>query len=201
MNTCDIAKINHHALMWAESFKPNLLQYNNEKEFMELYNSGIAFCQVFYYDKSLNGTRERSNFNFDPKYNEEMKKAVKLYNEKLEVMQKKAIQFFGILDKVKGWTLEQIEQMVSQLDETKKINISLCSHDQRTYYNYASVGDDLGICHFRTFVRSESLDHTEEQNEHFETNNKKKSGPFGGAFASNQDYVDWREGKGFVKPF
>lgn len=127
-------QINERTMELAKEFKPNLDEFNNNKEFMELYDSGITFCQVFLYDRHNGYTGNRTNFNFDLDRKAEFENAMKFYKEKLEEFQKIAVAEFGVSD-----------------------------YDSRTYYYNNRVADDFGYCHTHVHVRNQEREELEER--------------------------------------
>jgi hypothetical protein len=133
-------QINVRTMELAKDYKPNMDEFNNGKEFGELYHNGITFCQVTYYDwhDKVENIHIRICMDIDKK--ELLENAMKLYKEKLEECQKIALEEFGI-------------------DE----------YDSRTYYYNNRIGNDFGYCHMNIYVRSEEKDIQErlEREKHY----------------------------------
>ena len=165
----DFAKVNQLALEKVNHLKPNFDEFNNGKEFGELYHAGLTFAQTFYYDRTEGGYPGQTNYNLDLDKHEEFVKKVKHYNEKLKEAQKEA--------------LDELE-----IDE----------YSRRNYFYFNRVGDDIGIAHFHTYVRNQKTDE-EERARQLQEIDEEETGPYGGAFRDQMDYIRWREGSGFIK--
>lgn len=122
-------QINVRTMDLAKDYKPNMDAFNNGKEFSELYNNGVTFCQVSFYDRHEEYTGYTTRFNIDLDQKEAFENAMNSYKEKLKECQKIALEEFGI-------------------DE----------YDSRTYYYNNRVGNDFGYCHMDIYVRSEEID-------------------------------------------
>lgn len=173
-NTERNAIVNEKALKKVEEIKPNVSEYDNKKGFSELYYNDETFVQVYLFDKTENEYANESKFNID--------------------MDKHDI----FLQKVKEYNLKLKEAQIIVLDEMK---VSKYSRDNYFYFN--RVGVDLGFAHLKTFVRNKEKDRRkqeerERQLEDFLEGNEEEPGPYGGAFSSERDFINWKEGRGFL---
>lgn len=121
------------ALKMAEGFKPDMSKFDNGIEFNELYENGVKFIQVVYYDRTDGGyTGYTTSFNMDLEKLDELISAVDLYHEKLKEAQ---------------------ETLLLEVRESDRRGIR---------YNNR-VGDSFGICHMRTFERDKEAERKEEE--------------------------------------
>jgi hypothetical protein len=128
-------RITNRAMEIASPFKPNLADYDNGKEFGELYFNGVEFVQVFLYDRH-EGVQPNTqiNFNMDLEKHDSFLQSIIIYNQQLKKAQEKAIDEVGISE-----------------------------YDKFTYSYYNRVAYDLGYTNVNTFVRSEEKDKKEEE--------------------------------------
>jgi hypothetical protein len=135
----DLKKINVRTMELAKKYKPNFDLYNNNKDFIELYDSGETFYQVFYYDRHEKGYVNQSKFNMNKEKVEELKNALKIYYQKLEEYQIIAVEESGI-----------------------------GKYDSEGYYYNNRVQSDFGYCHVtfheRNKIREEEKRIKEEEN-------------------------------------
>jgi hypothetical protein len=127
--------INNRAMEIASPFRPKLSDYDNGKDFNELFYSGVEFVQVFLYDRHDEPYASQSNFNMDIDKQESFLHALNIYKQELEKAVVKAIDEMG----------------------------GLSNYDKFNYSYNNRVGSDFGYCHVNTYVRSEAKDRREEE--------------------------------------
>ena len=136
MNTGDFRRINTQILDDIKESKPDVTQYDNEKDFSELYHSNVTFFQVFYYDRNDATTYggNQKTMNVDGDIIEQLEQEIEQYHILLTDTQKKLVE-------------EQIP----------------CDYDKRAYFYNNRVSDDIGFAHFRVFERNQEREDREEQ--------------------------------------
>lgn len=130
MRSSSINKISVRAMEIALPFKPNLKDFDNGKDFADIYYDNVKFVQVVYYDRH-DGEDGSVNvrFNMDIDKKDEFLEAIKTYELKLKEAQTQAIKESGISE-----------------------------YDERTYRYYERVGSDIGYCHVYAFTKHKEDD-------------------------------------------
>ena len=126
-------EINQRTMELAKEFKPNMNNFNNNKEFNEMFYAGETFCQVVFYDRHEEYTGYTTKFNMDLSKKEEFENTMRIYKEKLEEFQKIAVAEFGVSE-----------------------------YDSRTYYYNNRVGDNFGYCFVDVYVRNQDKERQKE---------------------------------------
>lgn len=171
MNTKDFSNINRRALEKVKELRPDFTLFDNGRNFMEMYDKGEAFVQVFYYNKMNGSSLGQAQFNMAKEKEQELIQQVRTYNEKLK------------------------EAQVEVLDE-----MGIDEYSRKNYFYFNRVGDDIGVAHFHTYVRNKVEEEKEEAKRETEQEKYLVvQGPYGGAFRDYEDLIRYKEGTSFLK--
>lgn len=176
-------KINTYALKQVEGKKPIINNYIIDADidtFCKLYNNNETFVQATLYEK-INYSRVKFEIYLAHDNWEALKQQINNYNDALKEAQIKAVE-----------VAKMVEEYI----------------DEKTYYYFNRVGDDLGIRIYSAHIRNKEIEEKQRQerikeHEHLmqtdaeyrmEYNwHNEEYRPFGGAFASWDDYYNYKK--------